>query len=156
MKTRSEDPQVDVPLFVSRAEPTSAASSEAHERDTPSASAHPPPPINPITTSMEANWGGWASFFSSKTLMVKTPGYGGRRVQDTKRDEDGMEVMDLDDDEDERDVEVGAFIERFWARGWCTWKSHVILGNSYRQVKAKFIKGFGWCTAQSVSPIRNL
>ena len=56
------------------------------------------PPINPITTSMEANWGGWASFFSSTTSMVKTLGYGS--VQDVKRDEDGMEVMDLDDDDD--------------------------------------------------------
>jgi hypothetical protein len=99
VKTISEDPQVDVPLFVSRPEPTSAASS--HEGDTTSTSAHPPPPINPITSSMEANWSGWASFFSSRTLMVKTVGYGGRRrVQDVKRDEDGMEVMDLEDDED--------------------------------------------------------
>ena len=105
VKTRSEDPQVDTSLFVShQLEPTSA------EGDAPSASAHPPPPMNPITTSMEANWGGWASFFSSRSLMVKTLGYGRRRrVQDVKRDEDGMEVMDLDDDEDERrDVGEGA------------------------------------------------
>ena len=111
-KTRSEGPQVDVPLFVGhRPEPTSIASSETREgEDTPSASAHPPPPINPITTSMEANWSGWASLFNSRTMMIKTLGYGGRRrVQDVKRDEDGMEVMDLDDDEDERrDVEEGA------------------------------------------------
>ena len=32
--------------------------------------------------------------------MVKTVGGGGGRIQDVKRDEDGMEVMDLDDDED--------------------------------------------------------
>jgi hypothetical protein len=103
VKTISEDQQVDAPLFMSRPEPTSAASSETREGgDTPSASAHPSPPINPITTSMEANWGGWASFFSASS-MVKTLGYGGRRrVEDVKRDENGMEVMDLDDDEDER------------------------------------------------------
>ena len=62
------------------------------------------PPINPITASMEANWGGWASFFSSRTLMVKTLGYktvGGGGGEDVKRDEDGMEVMDIDDDEDD-------------------------------------------------------
>jgi hypothetical protein len=96
-KTISEDPQVDAPLTISRPEPTSSASSL--EGDTPSVSAHPP--INPITTSMEANWGGWASFFNSRTFMVKAVGYGGGgRIQDVKRDEDGMEVMDLDDDED--------------------------------------------------------
>jgi hypothetical protein len=49
----------------------------------------------------KANWSGWASFFSSRTLMVKTLGYGGRRIKDVKRD-DGMEVMDIDDDENER------------------------------------------------------
>jgi hypothetical protein len=96
-KTISEDPQVDAPLTVSRPEPTSSASS--CEGDTPSVSAHPP--INPITTtrSVEANWGGWASFFSSRTFMVKAVGYGGGRIQDVKRDEDGMEVMDLDDED---------------------------------------------------------
>ena len=107
VKTISEDPQVDAPLPVSRSEPT--ASSETREGGyMPSASAHLPSPINPITTSMEANWSGWASFFSSRTLMVKTLGYGDGRIQDVRRDEDGMEVMDLDDDEDElRNVGVG-------------------------------------------------
>ncbi|KAF8801748.1 hypothetical protein BYT27DRAFT_7226663 [Phlegmacium glaucopus] len=47
---------------------------------------------------MEANWSGWASFFSSRTLVIKTLGYG---VSDVKRDENGMEVMDIDDDDDE-------------------------------------------------------
>ena len=101
VKTISEDLQIDVPLFVSRLEPIS---SETREGDAPSmsASAHPSPYRNPITTSMEANWGDWASFFSSNSLMVKTLGYGGcPRVRDVKRDGDGMEVMDLDD-EDER------------------------------------------------------
>jgi hypothetical protein len=92
----AEDLQVDVPHSVNRPEPTSSASSL--EGDTPSAPAQP---TNPITTSMEANWGDWASFFSSRTFMVKTVGYGGGcRIQDVKRDEDGMEVMDLDDDDD--------------------------------------------------------
>ena len=111
-KTRLEGPQVDVPPFVGhRPEPTSVASSETCEgEDTPSAPSHPPPPISPITMSMEANWSGWASLFNPRTLMVKTLGYGGpRRVQDVKRDEAGMEVMDLDGDEDEqRDVGEGA------------------------------------------------
>ena len=110
VKAISKDPQIDVPLFLGRPEPTSATSSGTHEGDTPSDSAHPPP-INPITTSMEANWGGWASFFSSRSLMDKTLGYGSRgRVRDVKRDDDGMEVMDLDDEEDERrDAGEGAF-----------------------------------------------
>ena len=44
--------------------------------------------------------------------MVKTLWYGGGCVQDVKRDEDGMEVMDLDDDEDERrDLGEGALSE---------------------------------------------
>ena len=103
VKNTPEDMQVDVPLLMSRPDPTSAASSQTHERDTTSASAHPSPPINPITTGMEANWGGWASFFSSSSSMVKTLGYGGRRrVQDVKTDENGMEVIYLDEDEDER------------------------------------------------------
>ena len=112
VKNISEDPQVDAPLPVVRSDPTSAPLSETHGGDTPSVSAPPPPPINPITTSMEANGGGWASFFSSRTLIVKTLGYGsGGRIEDVKRDEDGMEVMDLDDDEDERrDVEAGALL----------------------------------------------
>ena len=64
------------------------------------------PPINPITASMEANRGGWASFFSSRTLIVKTLGYKtvGGGGEDVKRDEDGMEVMDIDDDDDEQKV----------------------------------------------------
>ena len=43
--------------------------------------------------------------------MDKTLGYGSRgRVRDVKRDDDRMEVMDLDDEEDERrDAGEGAF-----------------------------------------------
>ena len=76
VKAILKDLQIDVPLFVGRLEPTSATSSETHKGDTPSAFTHLPP-INPITTSMEGNWGGWASFFSSRSLMDKTLGYGG-------------------------------------------------------------------------------
>ena len=105
VKTISGDVVQDSPP-----EPASAASSASSETpgggggDTPPAFAHPS--VNPITTSMEANRGGWALFFSSRTSIVKTLGYGGSSdVQDVKRDEDGMEVMDLDEDEDEqRDV----------------------------------------------------
>ena len=114
VKITSEDPQVDVPPFVTRPEPTSAASSETHQGDTPSASTHPSLPINPISTSMEANWSGWASFFSSRTLELKSLGYRRRRlVQDVKRDdEDKMEIMDIDDDEDERrDVREGGLLK---------------------------------------------
>ena len=112
VKPVSENPQIDVPLPVSRSEPISAALSEFHEGGyTPSVPAHPLP-INPISTSMEANWGGWASFFSSRALMVKTLGYGGGgRVQDVKRDEDGMEVMDLDDEDEGRDVGEDALLK---------------------------------------------
>ena len=95
VKSVSEDVQVDVAQDLV---PTAVETPEG------SVDTLPPPanqPINPITTSMEANWGGWASFLSSRALMVKTLGYGvtdGVNGQDVKRDKDGMEVMDLDDD----------------------------------------------------------
>ena len=110
VKNVSEDMQVDVPLLRSRPEPIS----ETHEGDTPSASVHlSPQPINPITSSMEANWGGWASFFNSSSSMVKTLGHGvRRRAQDFKRNGNGMEVMDIDDER--RNVGEKHF---FWARG---------------------------------------
>ena len=60
--------------------------------------------------------------------MVKTLGYGSGRIQDAKRDEDGMEVMDLDDDEDELGK---AFYRKILSAR--TWKGHVVLANSYRQ-----------------------
>ena len=56
--------------------------------------------MNSITTNVEANWGGWALVFDSRTSMVKTLRYGGSGgIQDVRRDdhEDGMEVMDLDE-----------------------------------------------------------
>ncbi|KAF8161693.1 hypothetical protein B0H34DRAFT_390777 [Crassisporium funariophilum] len=64
---------------------------------------------NPITTSMQtsSNISGWASFFSSRALMVKTIGYGstgasggGNAIEAVTRDENGMEVMDLDLDDE--------------------------------------------------------
>ena len=61
---------------------------------------------------MEANWGGWALVFDSRMSMVKTLRYGGSGgVQDVRRDEDGMDVMDLVEDEDEQ-RHVNA-VERF-------------------------------------------
>ncbi|KAF8969681.1 hypothetical protein BDZ97DRAFT_213140 [Flammula alnicola] len=73
----------------------------------PPATSTPPEPepeINPIASTIERNRSGWASFFSSRTLLVKTLGYGvgGGAIEDVKRDENGMEIMDLDlDDESE-------------------------------------------------------
>ncbi|KZP32722.1 hypothetical protein FIBSPDRAFT_722375 [Athelia psychrophila] len=49
-------------------------------------------PPNPIESGISANRVGWASFFSSTSLLVKS-------IKDVeKRDENGMEVMDIDDD----------------------------------------------------------
>lgn len=50
--------------------------------------------INPIESTIFSNTSGWASFFSSKSIIV-------RRITDGDKDIDGngMEVMDIDDDE---------------------------------------------------------
>ena len=53
-------------------------------------------PDNPIQTSIATNVSGWASFFSSKTLLAK-------RIADAEyREENTMEVMEIDDGEEER------------------------------------------------------
>ncbi|KAI9507304.1 hypothetical protein F5148DRAFT_981590 [Russula earlei] len=50
---------------------------------------------NPIQSSMKTNISGWASFFSSRSLLVK-------RIADAEhREEDTMEVMDVDEGDDE-------------------------------------------------------
>lgn len=56
------------------------------------------PSVNPIESSIANNRSGWASFFMSKALLVKTITDG----QESKsQDQNGMEVMDIDEDEDE-------------------------------------------------------
>jgi len=53
-------------------------------------------PTNPIQSSIKTNISGWASFFSSRSLLAK-------RITDTEdREEGGMEVMDIDEGDDER------------------------------------------------------
>ena len=52
-------------------------------------------PVNPIEATISANKLGWASFFSSRALLVKTI----TNEDSVERDANGMEVMDLDDDE---------------------------------------------------------
>jgi hypothetical protein len=53
-------------------------------------------PTNPIQSSITANISGWASFLSSRSLLAK-------RITDTEhREEDTMEVMDIDEGDDER------------------------------------------------------
>jgi hypothetical protein len=61
----------------------------------PTAQAHMEP-TNPIQSSIATNVSGWASFFSSKTLLAK-------RITDVEyREENTMEVMEIDDDDEER------------------------------------------------------
>lgn len=51
---------------------------------------------NPIQSSITTNISGWASFFSSRSLLAK-------RITDTeRREEDGMEVMEIDEGVDEQ------------------------------------------------------
>ncbi|KAF8264922.1 hypothetical protein EI94DRAFT_1737298 [Lactarius quietus] len=53
-------------------------------------------PANPIQSSIATNVSGWASFFSSKTLLAK-------RITDIEyREEGAMEVMEIDDGDEER------------------------------------------------------
>jgi hypothetical protein len=64
-------------------------------RQEPTYTAHVEP-TNPIQSSITANISGWASFFSSGSLLAK-------RITDTEdREEDGMEVMEIDEGVDER------------------------------------------------------
>ena len=68
---------------------------EALTRQEPTSTAHVEP-MNPIQSSITANISGWASFFSSGSLLAK-------RITDTEdREEGGMEVMEIDEGVDER------------------------------------------------------
>jgi hypothetical protein len=68
---------------------------EALTRQEPTSTAHVEP-TNPIESSITANISGWASFFSSRSLLAK-------RITDTEdREEDRMEVMEIDEGVDER------------------------------------------------------
>ena len=68
---------------------------EAPIRQEPTSTAHVEP-TNPIQSSITANISGWASFFSSRSLLAK-------RITDAEHpEEDGMEVMEIDEGVDER------------------------------------------------------
>ena len=68
---------------------------EAPETQKPVPTAHIEP-TNPIQSSISTNVSGWASFFSSKTLLAK-------RITDAEyREESTMEVMEIDDGDEER------------------------------------------------------
>lgn len=68
---------------------------EALTRQEPNSTAHVEP-TNPIQSTITTNISGWASFFSSRSLLAK-------RITDTEdREEDGMEVMEIDEGVDER------------------------------------------------------
>ncbi|TFK32756.1 hypothetical protein BDQ12DRAFT_692058 [Crucibulum laeve] len=82
-------------------ESVSTAVKEASEQ-TAISPPNPAQDVNPIESTISTNRSGWASFFSSRALVVKSLGYGSSNV-DVKRDEHGNEVMDLDES-DEEDV----------------------------------------------------
>ena len=80
VELRTETPKTAEPL--TQQEPTSTAHVE---------------PTNPIQSSISANISGWASFFSSSgSLLAK------RITESERREEDGMEVMEIDEGVDER------------------------------------------------------
>ncbi|KAG6897258.1 hypothetical protein C0992_003042 [Termitomyces sp. T32_za158] len=53
--------------------------------------------LNPVEATITMNRSGWASFFSSRSLIMKT--ITAPPARDVERDENGMEVMDVPDDE---------------------------------------------------------
>ena len=57
------------------------------------------PPVNPIESSISANREGWMSFLMSRAMLMKSITAG---EEETKRDESGMEVMDIEEDEPEQ------------------------------------------------------
>jgi len=71
---------------------------------------------NPVASTITSHTSGWASFFSSRSLMVKTLGYGSVPVglieDSVKRDENGVEVMDLDDGEGDEGMQESVGVER--------------------------------------------
>ncbi|KAH9019533.1 hypothetical protein EDB84DRAFT_1516906 [Lactarius hengduanensis] len=76
------------------------SSADADVKEAPAAQTSVPTahidPTNPIQSTILTNASGWASFFSSKALLAK-------RIADTEhRDEGAMEVMEIDDDDEER------------------------------------------------------
>lgn len=64
----------------------------------PTIEVTPPPQevSNPVENIIASNTNGWALFWSSKTITTKNITDGGEKV---KRDENGMEVMDIDNEE---------------------------------------------------------
>ncbi|XP_006464180.1 hypothetical protein AGABI2DRAFT_75124 [Agaricus bisporus var. bisporus H97] len=65
---------------------------------------------NPIEQSITAYRSGWASFFSSRKLVVKRIGHAGSAasgyLDGVERDENGMEIMEVDFDGDAKSADV--------------------------------------------------
>ncbi|KAG5651798.1 hypothetical protein H0H81_007357 [Sphagnurus paluster] len=74
-----------------------AGSEKVEEEKRQEAEVERAPDVNPVEAMVTANRSGWASFFSSRSLMMKTITNG----PPPKVDENGIEVMDLDFDEEE-------------------------------------------------------
>ncbi|KAJ7600337.1 hypothetical protein C8J56DRAFT_767072 [Mycena floridula] len=77
-----------------------ALARDSQTEPTPSIAEPEPPvspqePVNPVGSSISTHGSGWASFFSSKSLIVKSVTGPAPEVQ---RDENGAEVMELDDE----------------------------------------------------------
>ncbi|THH30142.1 hypothetical protein EUX98_g4051 [Antrodiella citrinella] len=80
---------------LARDDPTPTQRSPAIPEDQPNdVLPSPSPSANPIESSISTHRSGWASFFMSRALLTKS-------ITDdaVKRDENGVEIMDLDDDE---------------------------------------------------------
>jgi len=95
--------QVEVEKKIPKTAETAATEdevlTEAPVQQGTASSAHMEP-ANPIQSSITANIYGWTSFFSSRTLLAK-------RITDIEhREEDTMEVMDIDESDYERSSTV--------------------------------------------------
>ncbi|KAG6908575.1 hypothetical protein DXG01_004133 [Tephrocybe rancida] len=96
---------------------------EPESTPAPEPEPKPEPAVNPVEATLSTNRSGWASFFSSRALLVK-------RIPDVERDKDGMEVMDIPDDEG-GSVEVVGEGEKVEQRG----KDKVEVGKDKADVK---------------------
>ncbi|KAL1738783.1 hypothetical protein HDZ31DRAFT_78087, partial [Schizophyllum fasciatum] len=88
-RAHTDSAKDDMPAVV-QDQPVQRAASAPSRSETPSIAAVLANPVATIVTSRS----GWASFFTSNRTLT-------RRIEDVTRDENGMEVMEIGDEEDE-------------------------------------------------------
>ncbi|KZT05106.1 uncharacterized protein LAESUDRAFT_242161 [Laetiporus sulphureus 93-53] len=109
----SELAKTESELVKERALAREAAQEEEEEEGTPTQPvemgppASPPPEAqNPISSSINSTRSGWVSFFMSRSLITKSIAEDG-----SERDQNGMEVMDIEEGEENRHEGSSSAIE---------------------------------------------